>query len=137
MTLFTIPPPGHTSENSDEIDGPRPFIKIHSLSFNRRCSLNTRSFMIQNKTSISLPPNQWTTIDFPTTIVTSLPAKCLVTCDTRTLYNRRLTQHAVIHNTNDTYLTIPLHNDTKNLITLRAYELMIYCTIILQEKKYV
>ncbi len=135
MLCITIPPTTSTAPNSDEIDGPPTILAVHSLSFNQLKSLNSRSFFLQNKTAIFLAPNSWNQIDFPVTLVTSLPAKCIALCDTRTVYIRCLSQRPIVNNTNDTYLTIWLHNDSKSSVELVPFELMIHCFIVLQERQ--
>jgi hypothetical protein len=134
MLTFTIPPPLQTLANTDEFDGPPPFLRVHALNFNQRKVLNPRSFIIQNKTPISLPSNSWNPIEFPVIIESSLPARYIALCETRTLYRRGISQRPIISNTNDTYLTLWLHNDTKSLIKLVPYELMIHCYIFLPER---
>jgi hypothetical protein len=137
MLCITIPPTTSTAPNSDETDGPPPILTVHSLNYSQRKSLNSRSFLLQNKTAIFLTPNSWNQIDFPVTLVTSLPAKCIALCDTRTLYLRGLSQRPIVNNTNDTYLTIWLHNDSKSSVELVPFELMIHCHLILQERRYI
>ena len=143
MDIITIPPPplspGYKpvlNQEPIETDSPAPLIQVHGLLYNRQVRLSSESFLIRNNSCINLEPKTWRFIVFPMTVVTNLPAVCVVICHLRTLYSRGLYQPVFSFNTNDSYIKIPLFNDTLKVVTLRPFELPIRCTIILQKKPY-
>ncbi len=134
--IIHIPPPIYvpTPENYDCVDHIPSPLKVHLIGYSHPNNQSITSFYLKNTLPICISPNTSQTIAFPVTVLTNLPAVCVLTCTSNHLYKKRLTYNISISHTNDTFLEIPLFNYSKSAISLAPGELHVHCKIYLLGK---
>ncbi len=140
MDIIEIPPLIYKNYPPDytECDCGRPAVfEIRVIgSWNEtwtRIENNTIHLYNENKYVIS--PNTCQTIAFPVTIVTSLPALCMLTCNSW-IYRKNLTYMVNTLPSNDSYLFVSLFNYTQESITLNPFDLQVTCKIVVTGRPY-
>ncbi len=134
MDKVKIPPLVHEKYplNYTECGSGRPTIlHIKVLgSFNSSWTrFENNTLHCYNENVYVIKANTCQTIAFPLTIITSLPALCLITCNSW-IYYKNLTYMVNSMPTNDSYLYISLFNYTKESITLNPFDLQLTCKIV-------
>jgi len=138
MSQISIPPPITLPKprDWDEIDGPMPVFHIKTIHFSKFLSIfqdSRQMYRLCIENPITVLSNSSQTVGFPVLFLTSLPALCVLTCDSF-LHRYKLSHTITIVSTNDTYPHITLFNYTKKPITIS--HLSVYCQIVLSGKPF-
>jgi hypothetical protein len=99
--------------------------------FYRFENLNTIHFY--NDKKYFLQPNSCKTIAFPVTILTSLPAESLLTCNSW-IYTKNITTMINAIPTNDSYVYVTIFNYSTDIIEINPFDLQVTCKIIVTGK---
>jgi hypothetical protein len=124
---IVIPPPIKTRTSCD-CPSSNYLTRIYE-SNDKKMFKGNKTLTLYNPQHITLKPNKWQTIYFEETILTSLPALCLIYGD-EFLYYKELAWLPKFIRSNDGYLNVSVVNRSNNICTFKPFELVFYCLII-------
>jgi len=135
MTQIAIPPPiiKARPEEWDACNDFNPVFDIRLIHFSTGGIFKESHelFRLTNEKPITIFSNSSLTVEFPVLFITSLPASCVLMCDS-SIHRYKLFHNINVVSTNDTYPHITLFNDTNRTITIPHFT--VYCRIVLTRK---
>lgn len=138
MNTITIPPLVYKKYPPQYTETGRP--KAFEIEIIGSCNDSWLRFQdttiyLYNQNDYIINANTCQTIAFPVTVITSLPALCLLTCNSF-IYNKGLSYMINTLPSNDSYLYVSLFNYTSRPIVLYSNELQVTCKVVLTGKPY-
>jgi hypothetical protein len=125
-----IPPPVINPKTRTSCDCPSSnYLTRINESNDKKVFKGTKTLTLYNSQSINLKPNEFQTIYFEETVLTSLPALCLIYGD-EFLYYKQLTCLPNFIRSNDGYLNVSIVNRSNNICNYKPFDLVFYCLII-------
>jgi hypothetical protein len=106
------------------------YIKIKQFANDCIFKESYEVFRLHNENKITIFKNSSQKVEFPILFITSLPALCVLSCDSL-LHRYKLFHNVNIIPTNDNYPHITLFNYTKKNITINPQQLLVHCRIVL------
>lgn len=96
--LIHIPPPIYVPAPSNyDCVSSFPLLKVNIIGYSHPNNQSITSFNLRNNVPICIPPNTSQTVAFPVTVLTNLPAVCVLTSISNHLYKKKLTYLSLIH----------------------------------------
>jgi hypothetical protein len=126
-----IPIPScHVRKTQTSCDCPSKVFYINYYMSSKQSFAGIKTIDLYNQYSITLKPYEKMILYFEETIITSLPATCIL-YGSQFLYKLGISYKVNLLQTNDTYLNIIIFNHTPKTLNFEPNSLNFICTIIL------
>lgn len=132
-STIKIPVTRLTKKPKVTCDCPTKVFQIKSWASTDNSMTGIKSLDLFNSRTITLKPKETRNIIFEKTIITSLPAICIL-YGSQFLYKLGISYEINVIQTNDTYANIFLHNHTRKIIHLPPNHLHVICSVVLPGK---